>query len=150
MLRGSSQVQAGVFRYIPSEKGLVASDQFQKASGAIGEMHTPKPVSELIKAALTKHLVAAGFSNDVAGGLVVDGEIQKFLYDWIGFSEVNFYLDIDFRIKSGDSVIFEYKARAHQKAPKTAAMAQDPEAVKAAIAECFDSLLSEARAKKVL
>jgi len=149
-IRGVGIVTVGRFRYVPADQGRVTQDQFQQASKSIGTMHTTKPVAELIQVALTKHLIAAGYSPETDGALRIEGDVQRFLYDWVGFSEVDFYLDIDFRIIRDGVCVLEYKTSSHQKAPKTGSMAQDPEALRAAIAECFDDFLLAARRKKVL
>ena len=78
--------------------------------------------------------MAAGLSVSQGTSPIIEGDIQRFLYDWIGFVEVDFYLDIDFRIVRNGKVAFAYNARrAHKRAPKSAAQAQDSEAIRSTI-----------------
>lgn len=147
IMRGSGQVSVGRFRYLPAERGAVAPDQFQKASAAIGVIHLSEPAAELIRTALRKELVAAGLSVSQGTSPIIEGDIQRFLYDWIGFVEVDFYLDIDFRIVRNGKVAFAYNARAHKRAPKSAAQAQDSEAIRSSISQCIDDFFLAARAQ---
>ena len=145
-MRGSGDISPGTFRYIPAEKRLVAPNQFQSADFAIGEIYTSEPVTALIRNAVRKELVAAGFSTEPGAPLTINGEITKFLYDWIGYVEVDFYLDITFHVLRNGNEIMVYNASSHQSAPKT--MTQDTEAVRAAISKCIDDFFLEARSKK--
>jgi hypothetical protein len=146
-MRGSGNIKVGEFRYIPADKGQVKPAEFQKAGAALGSMSISEPVVDLMRTALRKELIASGFSVEPDSPITIEGDVQRFLYDWIGFLEVDFYLNIDFRVIKGGRVILSYKASSHQKAPKT--MAQDTEAIKAAISRCIDDLFLEARSKKI-
>jgi hypothetical protein len=77
-MRGSGQVSIGSFRYIPADQGIVASNQFEKASGALGEAHLAEPVTDLIRRALLKELVAAGFSVGQNTSPIIEGDIERF------------------------------------------------------------------------
>ncbi len=146
VMRGGGQVSVGRFRYLPAERGLVAPDQFQKASATIGVIHMSDPAADLMRTAVLKELVAAGFAVGGASP-VIEGDIERFLYDWIGFVEVDFYLDVTFRIVRDGRVFFTYKASAHKRAPKTASQAQDPEAIRSAISQCINDFFLAARAQ---
>lgn len=147
-IKGSGQVTVGTIHYIPAEHGDVEPDQFQEASAALGDMHTSEPVADLIKNALRKELIAGGFSVEPGSKTVIEADVSRFLYDWIGFVEVDFYMDIEFRMKKDGVLVFAYKASAHQKAPKT--MVQDTEAIRASISKCIDDFFLEAHSKRLL
>lgn len=133
---------------MPFENGEVATDQFQEASAAIGDMHLSDPVSKIINTALRKELIAGGFTIEPGASLVIEADVVRFLYDWIGFVEVDFYLDIDFKLIKNGSPILIHRSSSHQKAPKTTA--QDAEAIRAAISECIDDFFMDAHEKKLM
>jgi hypothetical protein len=147
-IRGSGNVSIGTFRYVPADEGKMAPNEFQKACAGIGKVSLSQPVSELIQTSLRKELIVSGFDVDASAPLVIEGDIERFKYDWIGIVEVDFYLDITFRIYSAESCVLTFRASSHQKAPKT--MNQDTEAIRAAISQCFSDMLLEARAKRIL
>jgi uncharacterized lipoprotein YajG len=146
-MRGNGNIKVGKFKYIPADKGQVKPAEFQKVGAAIGSISISEPVVDLMRSALRKELIASGFSVEPDAPITIEGDIHRFLYDWIGLLEVDFYLDIDFRVIKNGQVVLTYKANSHQKAPKT--MAQDTEAIKAAISRCIDDLFLEARSKKI-
>lgn len=100
--------------------------------------------------ALKKELAYSGFRPGSISAPSVSGEVTRFYHDWVGVSEVDFEVGINFKITQGDKELFRYSTFSHQKAPKTASMSQDPEAVRAAVSACIDDFLAEARAKGVL
>ncbi|VFQ45801.1 YajG family lipoprotein [Desulfoluna butyratoxydans] len=148
-INGDGEISVGTIHYIPYEQGKVAENQFQQAEGSLGFIYLSDPVTDLIKTAVRKELIAGGFTVDDNSDFVIEADVTKFLYDWIGFVEVDFYLNINFQIrnKSGE-VLFAHNTAAHQKAPKT--MAQDTEAVRAAISKCIDEFFLEAHSKQWL
>lgn len=147
-IRGAGPVEVGEFAYTPADQKKVDSDEFQKATGAIGYIHISQPVPELFRTALRKELVSGGYSVEKDAPVEITGDVTRFLYDWIGVVEVDFYVDVTFRLKKNGQEVLVYKASSHQKAPKT--MAQDTEAVRAAISECIDQFFMEARSRKLL
>lgn len=79
---------------------------------------------------------------------MISGEVTRFYYDWLGFIEVDFEVRIKFVISKNDSPVFEHTSYSHQKVPKT--MAQDPEAIRAALLSCIDEFFMQARKNAVL
>jgi len=145
-IKGSGQVTVGTVHYLPFDQGEVDANQFQKAPGAIGDSYTSEPIPKLIKTALHKELIAGGFSVEPNAEIVIEAAVTRFLYDWLGFSEVDFYLDIDFKILKDGTLLFTHKTSAHKKAPKTV-MAQRTETIRAAISNCIDDFFLEAHSK---
>lgn len=150
VMRGSGPATVGAFRYLPAEQGAVAQDQFQEASAPVGGIHLSEPAADLIRTAVRKELVAAGFSVDQNSSPVIEGDIERLMFDYISFAQLEFYLDINFRIVRGGKVTFAYRARAHKSGSKSAAQAQDSEAVRSTISECIDDFFLAARAKRQL
>ena len=62
--------------------------------------------------------------------------------------EVDFYLDITFRISRRGLVVYTHQSSSHQRAPKT--MTQDTEAIRSAISKCIDDFLLSARSRRLL
>jgi hypothetical protein len=146
-IRGNTTVALGNFKYIPAEQGAVNPNEFQKATAALGQIYLSEPVSDLIRNAMRKELIMSGFTVEPESKLIIEADIKRFLYDWIGFVEVDFYLDATFRILREKELLLTYEASSHQKAPKT--MIHDTEAIRAAISKCFDDFFLAARLKKV-
>ncbi len=147
-IRGSGTVSLTTFKYIPAEQGIVEQNEFQKAPAALGYIYLSEPVCDVIRNALRKELVMSGFTVEPGANLTIEADVTRFLYDWIGFVEVDFYLDTTFRIYREKELLLKYDASSHQKAPKT--VSQNPEAIRAAISKSFDDFLLEARSKKIL
>lgn len=146
-IRGTGTISLTNFKYLPAEKGEVEPNEFQKADAALGYIYLSEPVADIMRNAMRKELVMSGFTVESGSNLIIEADIERFLYDWIGFIEVDFYLDTTFRILRDKELLLKYKSSSHQKAPKT--MNQDTEAVRAAISQCFDNFLLEARTKKI-
>lgn len=148
-IKGQGDVGVGVFKYIPYEKGLVKANEFQKPSAAIGTIYMSDKADVLLKSSLTKELIAAGFNPDQNADIQISGDVQKFEYDWIGFIEVDFYLDVDYSVTKGGQVIYKNTIKTHKASPK-AMGATDSEAVRSAISSNIGDLLQDLRAKKIL
>lgn len=147
-VRGDVSVTTAPFRYVPAENGEVEPNQFQKNSASIGEIYTGTGIATFVETSLKKELSYSGFKLDGPNPLEISGDVTRFYYDWLGFTEVDFEIKIDFSIAKDGVEVFKYTALSHQKAPKT--MAQDPEAIRAALSACIDDFLTQARAKGVL
>jgi uncharacterized lipoprotein YajG len=147
-IRGEGPVSVGMFKYVPADQGSVGPDEFQKATGALGNIHLSQPVPDLFRTAVRKELVAGGYSVEPGAAVEVSGNVTRFLYDWIGIIEVDFYLDVTFTLRKNGETVLIYNTSSHQKAPKT--MMQDTEAVRAAISDSIDQFFMEARSKKLL
>jgi uncharacterized lipoprotein YajG len=147
-VRGDASVSTSSFRYIPSENREVAANQFQKNPSSIGQIYTGTDIAIFVHSALKKELAYSGFKLDGPDPFVISGDVTRFYYDWLGFTEVDFEVKIDFKVSKNGEQVFEYTAFSHQKAPKT--MAQDPEAIRAALSSCIDDFLTQARAKSIL
>lgn len=148
-IKGQGAVSVGQFKYIPAARGLVESNEFQKASSAIGTMYMSDKADALLKSSLTKELIAAGFDPSDNADIKISGDIQQFKYDWIGFVEVDFYLDVDYTVIKNSQVIYKNTVKTHKASPK-AMGATDSEAVRSAISSNIGDLLQDLRAKKIL
>lgn len=146
-IKGSGSVSTGQFIYLPAVENQVAHNQFQKAV-SLGQMYLSERVDELIKTSLRKELIAAGFDVDNDEGVVISGEINKFLYDWTGFIETDMYLDINYIVKKQDTVLFEGVIKSHKALPKT--IGYDSEAVRSTISDNIGQLLMELRVRKII
>lgn len=147
-VRGDANVTTASFRYVPAENGEVAPNQFQKNSASIGQIYTGTDIATFVETSLKKELSYAGFKLDGSNPLIISGDVTHFYYGWLGFTEVDFEIKIEFTITKEGAEVFKYTALSHQKAPKT--MAQDPEAIRAALSACIDDFLTQARMKGTL
>lgn len=150
IIKGEGDITVGTVNYIPAIQGKVKQNQMQKATGAIGNIYTTVPVPEIVKKALQKELTAAGFTVNEASDTQIDISIDKFLYDWIGFVEVDFYTDMTFTVTKQGIEVAKYEVKAHQAAPKTPSMSTDSEAIKSTLSTAFTDFMLEMRNKKVL
>ncbi len=147
-VRGTGIVSVGTIKYVPAENGQVAQNEFQKNALGVGKIYLSKDIASLIETALKKELVLSGFEVQHRSNFVIEADINRFYYDWIGLLEVDFELEIVFRLKENGRVIFEHNTFSHQKAPKT--MATDTEAVRASISDCIDDFMLEARHRNII
>ncbi|MCJ0829251.1 hypothetical protein MN869_12440 [Acinetobacter sp. NIPH1876] len=148
-IRGQGDIGVGVFKYIPAEKGLVKQNEFQKPAAAIGSMYMSDKADVLLKSSLTKELIASGFNPNQDADLKISGDVQKFEYNWIGFVEVDFYLDVDYLVTKGGKTIYKNTIKTHKAAPKTAG-GTDSEAVRSAISSNIGELLQALRDQKII
>lgn len=147
-IRGSGDIEVGKFTYIPYTKNEVKANQFQSASVAIGAMYLAENVSDLLEQSLTKELLAAGFSTDKVADLKISGEVNKFLYDWIGIVEMDLYLDVKYTISKNGNIIKTLDISSHKALPKTPGY--DSEAIRSTIADNISKLLLELRKNKII
>lgn len=147
-IKGTEKVSVNEVKYQPFINGKVKANEIQKAKGAIGTVYTSVNVDTLVRESFKKELIAAGYDLNNLPNLQINLTIDKFLYDWIGFVEVDFYLDITYTITKNGVEIMRFSTQEHQLAPKT--MTSDSEAIKAAMSSSFTHFLLEARRNKIL
>lgn len=148
-IRGQGDIAVGKFQYIPAQKGLVKKNEFQKPSAAIGTMYMSDNADALLKSSLTKELIAAGFNPNDNAEITINGDIKQFLYDWIGFVEVDFYLDVEYTVTKNDQVIYKKIIKTHKASPK-AMGGTDSEAVRSAISTNIGELLQDLKSQKII
>ncbi|WP_368561477.1 hypothetical protein [Acinetobacter baumannii] len=148
-IRGQGEIAVGRFQYTPAQQGLVKKNEFQKPSAAIGTMYMSDNADVLLKSSLTKELIAAGFNPKENAELKISGDIQQFLYDWIGFIEVDFYLDVEYTVTKNDQVIYKKLIKTHKASPK-AMGGTDSEAVRSAISTNIGELLQDLKSQKII
>lgn len=148
VIKGEGNVWIGEATYTASELGKVKNNEMQKATGAIGYIYTTTPIAEIVKKSLQKELISAGYTVNELADLKIDIVVDKFLYDWRGIVEVDFYIDVTFTVTKNGNKIMVYSAKSHQAAPKTVNM--DSEAIRTALSSVFSDFMIEARNKKVL
>ena len=148
-IKGQGDVGIGVFKYTPADTGLVKANEFQKPSAALGTMYMSEDADKLLKSSLTKELIAAGYNPNSDASTQISGEIQRFEYNWIGFVEVDFYLDVDYSVKVDGQEKYQKTIRTHKASPK-AMGGTDSEAVRSAISTNIGELLQDLKSKKIL
>ncbi|MFW1734216.1 hypothetical protein [Acinetobacter sp. ULE_I037] len=148
-IKGQGDIGVGVFKYIPADKGLVKANEFQKPAAALGTMYMSDKADALLKSSLTKELIAAGFNPERNAEIQISGNIQKFEYDWIGFIEVDFYLDVDYLVTKSGQTVYTNTIKTHVASPK-AMGGTDSEAVRSAISSNIGDLFQDLRSKKIL
>ncbi len=127
----NSQVSVGEFDYAPAQRGEVKQNEFQRAKLAIGQLYISENVGDLIQTSLKKELIASGVKINNGSSVKITGTVEKFLFDWIGYVEVDFYLDVRYVITKNGKKVFDDVISTHQAAPKTTL--NDPEMVRQAI-----------------
>lgn len=147
-IRGTGAVTTGEFSYAPADRGEVRPNQYQSSTVSIGSMYLSENVSDLIKQALRKELIAAGFDPDDTSGVQISGVVEKFLYDWVGLFEMDMYLDVKYTVTSGGNLVYTGVIRTHKALPK--APAYDSEATRATISDNLTQLLLELRQRKII
>lgn len=148
-IRGQGEIAVGRFQYTPAQQGLVKKNEFQKPSAAIGTMYMSDNADALLKSSLTKELIAAGFNPNDNAEITINGDIKQFLYDWIGFVEVDFYLDVEYTVTKNDQVIYKKLIKTHKASPK-AMGGTDSEAVRSAISTNIGELLQDLKTQKII
>ena len=146
-LKGKGSIAVGTFRYVPAEQGFVDRNEFQKAPASIDDIYLSEPIADVVRNALRMELISAGYTLQAKAGLVIEADIQRFLYQF-GIAEDNFFLDVTFRILRNDSLTLTYAASSQKKAPKSLHLDTDP--VRSALASCLADFLAHARAKRIL
>lgn len=147
-IRGAGEVEVGKFAYAPYERKEVKANQFQSATAAIGAMYLSENVSDLMEQSLNKELLASGFSTGPTNNLKISGTVDKLLFDWIGFVEMDMYLDVTYNISKNGNLIGTKKISSHKALPKMPGY--DSEAIRATIADNISKLLLEMRKEKLL
>ena len=147
-LKGEGAVAVGKFSYSPSVEGKVAPNQFQHATVSIGQIFLSENVSDLLEKSLRKELIAAGFDPDGQAKVQISGSVDRFLYDWTGFTEMDMYLDINYTVRKDGVIAYENIIKTHKALPK--APGYDSEAVRSVISESIDKLFLDLRAKKLI
>ncbi|MDO5639728.1 MAG: hypothetical protein Q4G28_07645 [Neisseria sp.] len=148
-MRGEGAVSVGQFVYAPAQRGEVKPNQFQPSpGGALGSMYLSETVDELLKDALVKELIAAGFNPEDTSGLQITGTVDRFIYDWVGFVEMDMYMDVSYTVKKGDEVVYQGVKKTHKALPK--AVGYDSVAVNSVLSDNISQLLRDLRSKKLI
>jgi len=147
-IKGSGNVEVGKFIYAPYERKQVKANQFQSVSVAIGAMYLSENVSDLVEQSLNKELLAAGFSTEPTTGLKISGTVDRLLFDWTGFTEMDMYLDVSYSISKNGNQINIKKISSHKALPKMPGY--DSEAIRSTISDNISKLLIDLRKDKLL
>lgn len=146
-LKGSGTVAVGKFEYVAFENGDRDANQFQKVV-SIGEMYIDKDVSKLMAGALNKELIASGFTVENTGDLKISGDIDKFLYDWTGFTETDMYLDVTYKVTKSGKPVYSKSLKSHKALPKMPGF--ESEAIRGLLSDNIDQLFSDLRDENLL
>jgi len=147
-MKGIGKVFVNNVIYQPFIDKKVKANEIQKAKGAIGTVYASENINDIVKKSFQKELIAAGYDLDNLANLQINLTIDKFLYDWIGFVEVDFYVDITYVVIKDGIEVMKFVTTEHQAAPKT--MVSDSEAIRAAMSSSFNNFFIEARKNKIL
>lgn len=148
-MRGEGAVSVGQFVYMPAQRGDVQANQFQPSpNGALGAMYLSENVDELLKDALVKELIAAGFNPEDASGLQITGTVDRFIYDWVGFVEMDMYMDVSYTVTRGNEVVYQAVKKTHKALPK--APGYDSIAVNSVLSDNINQLLRDLRSKQLI
>lgn len=146
-LKGTGAVAVGKFDYVAFENGDRDANQFQKVV-SIGEMYIDKDVSKLMAGALNKELIASGFTVENTGDLRISGDIEKFLYDWTGFTETDMYLDVNYKVTKSRALVYSKLLKSHKALPKIPGF--EPEAIRGLLSDNIDQMLNDLRDQSLL
>lgn len=146
-LKGEGVVSVGKINYLAYDKGERDANQFQKVT-SIGEMYIDKDVSQLVTGALNKELIASGFTVVRQGDVVISGDIQKFLYDWTGFTETDMYLDVSYLVTKDGKLVYSKLLKSHKALPKVPGF--ESEAIRGLLSDNIDQLLTDLRGESFL
>lgn len=148
VIRGNGDIAVGKFIYSPALAGVVKHNQYQSATVSLGTMYLSEDANKLIEGAIKKELIASGFNVDNKADIVITGDITRFLYDWVGVVEVDFYLDVNYTVTKNGSVVFKDVIKTHKASPKN--INQDSEATRAVVSENISLLFESLRDRKIL
>ena len=147
VIRGQGNVKPGRITYIPALKGEVPANQFQKVI-SFGAIYLDDSVPNILQQALRKELVAAGFDPDGPENIVIHAGVQRFLFGWTGFVEMDMYLDVKYVVTQDGKIVYEDTIRTHKALPKVAGA--ESEAIKTTISANISELFTNLRSRKIL
>ena len=93
-------------------------------------------------------MLAAGFSTEPTTGLKISGTVDRLLFDWTGFTEMDMYLDVSYSISKNGNQINIKKISSHKALPKMPGY--DSEAIRSTISDNISKLLIDLRKDKLL
>jgi uncharacterized lipoprotein YajG len=148
LVTGTGSVSVERFTYTAARKGIVAYNQPEKNPSAIGDIYLSDDIEALFTDAVRKELRFSGYKLSEEVPISISGNIDRFYYDWVGFSTQRIDIVVDFSVRKDGKVAFLETISSHKEAPK--APGYDIEAIKSAISDCIHRFLQEARSKGII
>jgi len=147
LVTGTGSVSVERFTYTAARKGTVAHNQPEKNPSGIGDIYLSDDIESLFTDAVRKELRFSGYKLAEEVPISISGTIDRFYYDWVGFSTQSIDIVIDFRVRKNGKVLFLQTISSHKEAPK--APGYETEAMKSAISDCIHRFLQEAHKKGI-
>lgn len=148
LITGTGTVSVERFSYTAARKGIVASNQPEKNPSGLGDIYISEDIETLFTDAVQKEMRFSGYKLAESAPMSISGNIDRFYYDWVGFSTVSVDVVVSFRVGKDSKSIFADTISSHKEAPKAASY--ETEAIKSAISECIQRFLQEAQRKGAL
>ncbi|MCX5825242.1 MAG: hypothetical protein NTY86_17545 [Deltaproteobacteria bacterium] len=148
LVTGTGSVSVEHFSYTAARKGNVAPNQPEKNPSGIGDIYLSDEIETLFTDAVRKELRFSGYKLTEGVPISISGTIDRFYFDWVGFSTQSIDIVVTFRVGQDGINIFSQTITSHKEAPK--APGYETEAIKSAISECIQRFLQEAQGKGTL
>jgi hypothetical protein len=148
LVTGTGTVSVERFYYTAAHKGSVPPNQPEKNPSGLGNIYLAEDIETVFTDAVKKELRFSGYNLAENVPVSISGTIDRFYYDWVGFSTQSVDLVVTFKIGKGGQCVFSQGISSHKEAPK--APGYETEAIKSAISECIQRFLQEAQGKGVL
>lgn len=148
LISGTGTVSVSRFSYTAARKGQIAPNQPEKNPSGIGDIYLSEEIETLFTDAVRKELRFSGYRLADSVPTSISGTIDRFYYDWVGFTTQSVDLVVTFAVDKDGKGVFSQTITSHKEAPK--APGYETEAIKSSISECIQRFLQEAQSKGAL
>jgi len=148
LVTGTGLLFVESFYYSAAHKGTVAPNEPESNPSGIGTIYLSDSIETIFTNAVRKELRFSGYKLAKGTPISISGTIERFYYDWVGFSSQSIDITVIFRVRKNGKEIFLKTITSNKKAPKSSGY--EIEAMKSAISDCIHHFLQEAHEKGIL
>lgn len=146
LTKGSGSVAVEQFIYTAARNGKFPPNQPEERG--IGTIYLSEDIASLFTDAVRKELRFSGYGLAANANSTIHGTIDRFSYNWVGFTLQKIDVAVTFEVRRGGKVLYSRAIASHKEAPK--APGYETEAIKSAMSDCIQHFIEDAHSKGVL
>ena len=146
LTQGSGSIAVNQFVYAAARDGKLPPNQPEEHG--IGTILLSQDIATLFSDAVRKELRFSGYDLSTSASVTIGGIIDRFSYDWVGFSTQSVDVSVVFQVHRAGKEVYLRKITSHKEMPK--APGYETEAIKSAISDCIQQFLADTHTKHIL
>lgn len=144
--RGTGNIIVNDFIYVPAKTGKLKPNLPEEHG--MGTIYLDRDIALIFTDAVKKELNLSGYTLNTTHGIIIEGNIDRFLFDWVGFSTQDIEIVATFKIILNNKPIYTRKITSKKEVPKVEGM--EIEGMKSVIHDSINIFIEDAKQKQLL